>query len=92
MNGYLTIDLEKRKIDDNEVTPIDGLYNKVKNANKPVVFFNYKTDYPEYNKPFYCNCIAPNTTGNGIVVGAYYSNSNFVPIVVYEDNTIKVEF
>lgn len=91
MNGYLTIDLEGRNLGDSEQKPLDGLYNKVKKAKKPVVFFNYKIgDNAETGIPFYAGILAP-TSGGIIVATIFNSSSNTVmPVVVNENDTILV--
>lgn len=92
MNGYLTIDLEGRNIGDSEQTPLDGLYNKVTKAEKPVVFFNYKIgDNPKPGIPFYAGILTP-IAGGDVVSTIYNSNSGTViPVVVNENDTILIQ-
>lgn len=91
MNGYLTIDLEGRNFGDSEQTPLDGLYNKVKKATKPVVFFNYKIgDNASPGIPFYAGILAP--TSGGVIVATIYNSSSetVIPVVVNENDTISI--
>lgn len=91
MNGYLTIDLEGRNLGDSEQKPIDGLYNKVTKATKPVVFFNYKIgDNAGPGIPFYAGILAP--TAGGVIVSTLFNSTDntVIPVVVNENDTISV--
>lgn len=92
MNGYLTIDLEGRNLSDTEQTPLDGLYNKVTKATKPVVFFNYKTgDNAPEGIPFYASILSP--AAGGDVVAMIYNpiDGSVIPVFVNENDTITIQ-
>lgn len=89
MNGYLTIDLEGRNIGDSAQTPLEGLYDKVTKATKPIVFFNYKIgDNASPGIPFYAGILVP--TSGGVIAATIYNSSSaaVIPVVVKENDTI----
>lgn len=91
MNGYLTIDLEGRNLGDSEQTPLEGLYDKVTKAKKPVVFFNYVIgDNAGPGIPFYAGILAP--TAGGIVVSTIYNTTSgsVIPVTVNKNDTITI--
>lgn len=92
MNGYLTIDLEGRNIGDSEQKPLDGLYNKVTKATKPVVFYNYVMgDDALPGTPFYAGILAP--TAGGVIVSTIYNSTSatVVPVILNENDTILIK-
>ena len=91
MNGYLTIDLEGRNLSDSEQKPLDGLYNKVTKATKPVVFFNYVIgESTSPGIPFYAGILAP--TAGGVIVSTIYNSGtgSVIPVIVNENDTILI--
>lgn len=92
MNGYLTIDLGGRNLGDSEQKPLDGLYNKVTKATKPVVFHNYVIgDSASPGIPFYAGMLTP--TAGGVIVSILYNSGtgSAVPIILNENDTILIQ-
>lgn len=92
MNGYLTIDLEGRNLGDSEQKPLEGLYNKVTKATKPVVFHNYVIgDSASHGIPFYAGILVP--TAGGVIVSTVYNSvsATVIPVTLNENDTILIQ-
>lgn len=92
MNGYKIIDFKGQNLADGS---IEGIYNKVDTATKPLVFCNYTVgDSDEIQKPFFAGIGMKSTYSPRAYQYSYtlaVNSEGAVTLYIKDDDTITID-